>query len=264
MPETTPRLAAALLRAVRPLDYRRVDECRLVLQWLNAQSGDRILDIGCGDGFYDRRMASAGAVIEAIDVRPARVALAKRRNPHPRVTYHTMQAETLDFEPESFNKAVSICVLEHIPDDEAVLRGVWSALRPGGRLVLSCDSLSNQGVSDSLRARHGRRYAVRHFYTRESLSTLLDRTGFRLTRTDFVLTTPVSLAIARVTYGLDDVARYPGGWLLKFPGLLVAGTLGLAASRLSERLAHRDSEGLTIVAEAVKVPLRPQAGRRNA
>lgn len=241
-----------LLRVVRPLDFRRVDECGRVLEWLAAAPGDRILDVGCGDGYFDRRMAIAGATVTGVDVRPARIALAKRRNPHPRVTYLAVQAEELQFPAATFNKAVSICVLEHIQDDEGALRRVWHALEPGGRLVLSCDSLSNRGISPALRRKHAARYAVHRFYTRASLEALLERTGFRLTRTEFVLTTPVSLAITRATYVLDDIGRWPLGFIVKYPGLALAGTLGRLASRASESVAHRDGEGLTLIAEAVR------------
>jgi SAM-dependent methyltransferase len=250
-----PSVVAPVLRLLRPLDYRRVDECRRVLEWLRPQPGDHILDVGCGDGFYDRRMALAGATVTGIDAKPARVALAKRRNPHPRVTYRHMPAEALEFAPGSFTKAVSICVLEHIPDDEGALREIARVVRAGSPLVLSCDSLSNSGISDALRARHAVRYAVRHFYSRESLTRLLSRCGFELRRTDFVLTTRVSLEIARATYLLDDIGRLPGGvgLAVKYPGLALAGTVGLMASRLSERLAHHEHSGLTLIAEAVRL-----------
>jgi ubiquinone/menaquinone biosynthesis C-methylase UbiE len=241
-----------LLRLVRPLDFRRVDECTRVIEWLDPRSGERVLDVGCGDGFYDRRMATAGASVDAVDGRSERVALAVRRNPHPAVQYHHMRAECLEFPRERFDKVVSICVLEHIPDDRATLREMWRVLRPGGRLVLSCDSLSNRGVSQRLRERHGERYAVQRFYTSEALHSLLRATGFEPLRSEYILTTRVSLAIARFTYLADDIGRLPGGWLIKYPSLAIAGTLGLAASRASERAAHRHDEGLTLIAEARK------------
>ena len=247
-----PGVMGALGLFLRPFDYRRVDECRRVIEWLDPKPGERLLDVGCGDGFYDRRMAALGASVDAIDARAARVALASRRNPHPNVRYHHMTAGALSFEDGVFDKAVSICVLEHIEDDVQALRQMHRVLRPGGRLVLSCDSLSNRGVSESLRRRHAERYAVRHFYRRDSLDALLRSTGFEPVRSEFVLTTPVSLAITRVTYLADDAGRLPGGWLVKYPVLAVAGTLGLAVSRVSERVSARRDEGLTIIAEAVK------------
>ena len=246
------KLSAAFVRLLRPFDFRRVDECKRVIDWLDPRAGDRVLDIGCGDGFYDRRMASRGARVDAIDANPRRVARARRWNPHPHIKYHHMPAHDLTFDDQSFDKVVSICVLEHIPDDARALREMYRVLRPGGRLVLSCDSLSNVGISDRLRRRHAKRYAVEHFYTANSLSGLLRSTGFEPLRAEFVLTTPVSLAITRVTYVADDVGRFPGGWILKYPVLAVAGTLGLMVSRISERLQPRGDAGLTLIMEAMR------------
>ena len=248
------RSVASVVRALRPFDFRRVDECRLVLRWLAPCPGDRILDVGCGDGYYDRKMALAGAEVTAVDVRAARLALARQRNAHPSVKYVHMPGEALEFAPSSFNKAVSICVLEHILDDEAALTGICDALEPGGRFVLSCDSLSNSGVSPQLRSRHAVRYAVQRFYTRASLRARLERAGFTMTRAAFVLTTPVSLAITRITYRLDDIGRRRMGGIVKYPGLAIAGSVGRMVSRVSESLARRDEEGLTLIAEAVKRP----------
>jgi SAM-dependent methyltransferase len=245
---------AALRRFVRPLDFRRADECNRVLEWLAPAPAERILDIGCGDGHYDRRIAQAGAIVDAIDFRADRLALAARWNPHPCVRLHHMNAESLTFADGSFHKVVSICVIEHIPDDEAVFRHIWRVLRPGGRFVLSCDSLSNAGISERLRARHAERYAVRRFYTRATLAARLQRAGLDLVRSEFVLTTPLSLAITRFTYMADDSGRLPGGWALKYPALAVAGTAGLLASRVSENLARERDRGLTLIAEAIRRP----------
>jgi ubiquinone/menaquinone biosynthesis C-methylase UbiE len=242
----------AFIAAVRPLDYRRVDECRRVIEWAAPRTGDQVLDVGCGDGHYDRRLAAAGCTVHAIDARSERVALAVARNPHPRVSYYHMPAEQLAFPDGRFDVAVSICVLEHITDDLAALREIHRVLRPGGRLVLSCDSLSNRGVDEELRERHAVRYAVQRFYTRESLTARLESLGFAVLRTSYVLTSSLSLAIARFTYMLDDVGRLPGGWAIKFPGLALAGTVGLAASRAAERISGREGEGLTLLAEARK------------
>jgi ubiquinone/menaquinone biosynthesis C-methylase UbiE len=241
---------APLRRLLRPLDFRRVDECSRVLQWLAAAPGERILDVGCGDGHYDRRIAHAGARVDAIDARAARIALARRWNPHPRVRYHHMAAERIEFSDASFDKCVSICVIEHIPDDERALAEIARVLKRGGRFVLSCDSLSNPQISSRLRARHAVRYAVQRFYTPASLRERLERAGLRLVRTDFVLTTALSLAITRFTYAADHIGRLPLGSLVKYPALALAGTIGLAASRASERPGA--AAGLTLIAEAVK------------
>ena len=245
-------IGARLVGLVRPFDYRRVDECLRVIDWLDPRPGDRLLDVGCGDGFYDRQMARRGARVDAIDASRHRLARASRWHPHPNVTYQRMAADALAFEDQRFDKVVSICVLEHIENDVRALSEMCRVIRPGGRLVLSCDSLSNAGISERLRRRHAQRYAVRRFYSRESLYDRLQAAGFVPLRSSFILSTPVSLALARLTYLADDVGRIRAGWVVKYPVLAVAGTLGLPISRLSERLGARSHEGLTLVVEAVR------------
>lgn len=243
---------AAARRLVRPLDFRRADECRRVIEWLAPAAGERILDVGCGDGFFDRRIAHAGAIVDAIDARRDRLALASRWNPHHRVRVHHMSAEALRFPDHSFDKVVSICVLEHIPNDQQALQEIARVLRPGGRFVLSCDSLSNTGITDRLRARQAELYDVHHLYTRETLARLLTAAGLELVRSRYVLTTPLSLAITKITYAADAAGRLPLGWAIKYPIVAISGTAGLIVSRASERFAARSDRGLTLIAEAVK------------
>ena len=52
---------------------------------------------------------------------------------------------SLDFPDASFDKALSLCVVEHLEDDELVMRNVARALKPGGLFVFSADSLSDAG-----------------------------------------------------------------------------------------------------------------------
>jgi ubiquinone/menaquinone biosynthesis C-methylase UbiE len=247
-----PRLVWHLADFMRPLDFRRADECNRVIDWLDPGAGERVLDVGCGDGYYGHRIAGLGAQVDAIDANRDRVACASRRHPHPNVAYHHMTADALTFEDERFDKVVSICVLEHIQDDVRALSEMFRVLRRGGRLVLSCDSLSNAGITERCRRRHAVRYSVKRFYSRDSLYERLRVVGFSPRRSTFVLSSRMSLAFTHLTYIADDVGRLPGGWLVKYPMLALAGTLGLSVSRLTERLIPRTDEGLTIVAEAVR------------
>ena len=50
-----------------------------VLEWLAAQPGERILDLGCGDGQLTERIAASGASVTAIDASPQMVAAARAR-----------------------------------------------------------------------------------------------------------------------------------------------------------------------------------------
>jgi 2-polyprenyl-3-methyl-5-hydroxy-6-metoxy-1,4-benzoquinol methylase len=49
-----------------------------VLEWLAAQPGERILDLGCGDGQLTKQIADTGASVVGVDASPQMVAGAKR------------------------------------------------------------------------------------------------------------------------------------------------------------------------------------------
>jgi ubiquinone/menaquinone biosynthesis C-methylase UbiE len=112
----------------------------LVHQALGAQKGDRILDVGCGPGFYVAELLDTvgpeGAVV-GVDRSPDMLAVAaKRAEGHPNVEFHEAAATALPVAEESFDRALSVQVFEYIDDVSAALSEMLRVLRPGGRLVL--------------------------------------------------------------------------------------------------------------------------------
>lgn len=90
-----------------------------------------VLDVGCGDGHfasiaYDQLPLDVGIDVIARDLREA----AARKDVYRAVVYASAQA--LPFADASFNTVVSNCVIEHIPDNGAVLCEISRVLRPGG------------------------------------------------------------------------------------------------------------------------------------
>ncbi len=101
-----------------------------VVALLAPRAGERVLDLGCGDGALSERIAAAGARVTAVDSSPEQVAAACRRGLDARV----MAGEALDFEAE-FDAVFSNAALHWMPDARAVIAGVRRALKPGGRFV---------------------------------------------------------------------------------------------------------------------------------
>jgi trans-aconitate methyltransferase len=105
---------------------------------LQPQAGERILDLGCGDGFLTQRIAESGAALVGIDSSPQMIAAALERG----VDARCGSGEALSFEQE-FDAVFSNAALHWMTDQDAVLAGVHRALRPGGRFVAECGGQGN-------------------------------------------------------------------------------------------------------------------------
>ena len=101
-----------------------------VITWLNAGAGERILDLGCGDGVLTERLAKAGADVVGVDSSEDFVAAAAARGLDVRL----MDGEDLHFEAE-FDAVFSNAALHWMTQAEKVIAGVARALKPGGRFV---------------------------------------------------------------------------------------------------------------------------------
>src|SRR3989442_7466975 len=101
-----------------------------VVELLYPRPGERILDLGCGDGALTEKLAALGCVVVGVDASPERVRAARGRGLDVRVA----SGEALPFEAE-FDAVFSNAALHWMKEADAVAQGVWRALRPGGRFL---------------------------------------------------------------------------------------------------------------------------------
>jgi trans-aconitate methyltransferase len=109
-----------------------------LVEALEPKAGERILDLGCGDGFLTQRLAESGATMVGVDSSPQMIAAAQERGVDARYA----GGEALPFEGE-FDAVFSNAALHWMSDHDAVLRGVYRALKPGGRFVAECGGQGN-------------------------------------------------------------------------------------------------------------------------
>lgn len=110
---------------------------RDVLAWLAPAPGERILDLGCGDGALTVVLAQICAVL-GVDQSADQVAAARRRGLEALV----VDGAQLGFDNE-FDAVFSNAALHWMRDADAVIAGVWRSLKPGGRFVAEMGGAGN-------------------------------------------------------------------------------------------------------------------------
>ena len=153
-----------------------------VLEWLAPKQGERILDLGCGDGQLTAKIVAAGAEVVGVDASPAMVEGAKSRGVDARIC----NVEALPFENE-FDAVFSNAALHWVRDQDAMLACVKRALKPGGRFVAEMGGHGNiasiQVALAAVLARHGlsREFSaeqMNYFPTAAAYRARLERHGF--------------------------------------------------------------------------------------
>ncbi len=123
------------------------------LALLNPQPGERILDLGCGEGALTAKLVEAGCTVVGVDGAAAMVEAAQRRGLDVRL----MDGQRLQFSAE-FDAVFSNAALHWMPDPDAVIAGVRRALKPSGRFVAEFGGHGNVAtIVEALRAVLARR-----------------------------------------------------------------------------------------------------------
>jgi SAM-dependent methyltransferase len=164
---------AQRFHALRRLEIKALESL------LAPRKGESILDVGCGKGFFCRRLRQIGVRPWGVDPQIASLDLAKRQH-SVGLSLQAGVGESLPYRDRSFKKAVSVCVLEHTTDDDAVLREVHRVLEPGGTFVCSVDALNSPLLDDDYKREHACRFRCNRFYTEDSLRSKLSTAGFEV------------------------------------------------------------------------------------
>ena len=156
-----------------------------VLEWLAAQPGEHILDLGCGDGQLTQRIAATGAIVTGIDASAEMVAAARARG----VKADQGSAESLPYPDHAFDAVFSNAALHWVRGQDEMLAQVHRVLRPGGRFVAEMGGHGNiaaiRVAFAAVLARHG--FAAlgdrgNYYPTMRSTQRMLERHGFTVKR----------------------------------------------------------------------------------
>lgn len=102
--------------------------------------GGRVVDLGCGYGWFCRWASEHGAAqVLGLDVSEKMLQRAMADTSDGRITYRRVDMETLELPEASFDVAYSSLALHYIADLSTLLMTVHRALVPGGHLIFSIE-----------------------------------------------------------------------------------------------------------------------------
>ena len=214
----------------------------VLTRYLELSGRQRILDVGSGKGAFCGELARAGHDVVGVDPSPASVRIAKTFV-NPAGDFVLGEGEALPFSGSRFDRAVSVCVLEHTRDDSRVLREVHRVLAPGGLFALTVDCLDSPFVSEAFRRHHREEYSCNQLYSDAKLKNLLARAGFEALETEYLFAGRLSIAILR----FGSLFHYRSVFVLLFP-LLYPLLL------LDRALRGTPTSGMILAAKARKAP----------
>ncbi len=184
-----------LLQNTRDLALKR--RAKWIVENLSIESGDKVLDAGCGDGYYlfllanfSNKVTLTGTDYDALGLKSAKLKLKIKK-------IKLIQGDLtkkLPFKSNSFNKIVLSEVLEHLPNDIKGLNEIFRILKPGGTLCLSVPNANYPFLWDPINwllerllGKHiksgffaGIWNQHQRLYTNSKLVNALSRAGFKI------------------------------------------------------------------------------------
>ena len=197
-----------------------------LVDFLDPQSGERILDVGCGTGHLSWQIAERGALVTGLDADAAMVAQARIN--YPKVSFLLTDAASFTL-PEPVDAVFSNAALHWVKDAEGAVASMWNALAPGGRLVAEFGGRGNAAsVVEAARAETGIDGTPWFFPSLGAYASMLERRGFRVTH-GFEIDRDTPL---EGEHGMSD-------WLEMFGGPLLAAVPESERRGVADRIVER-------------------------
>lgn len=127
---------AILQKEVDPAFRRRAE---VIIKNLSLKNGDKILEVGCGRGFYGYIIGTFFPKISyiGIDINEEHLRIAKVFAKAPNVNFRKINATKLPFADKVFDKIICTEVLEHIENDRQAISELYRVLKPHGTAVIT-------------------------------------------------------------------------------------------------------------------------------
>ena len=148
-----------------------------IIQYLPIRS--RILEMGCGTGYVSRYLKQLGFHIECLDLFSDALHFCRKRDSG--YAYYQHNFSNLLF-LEEFDGVCAFDVLEHIEDDNLILKNIYNTLKPGGYVFITVPADKQLWSAMDTYSEHKRRYSI------QELRTKLEDTGFKVMKISYFMT----------------------------------------------------------------------------
>jgi arsenite methyltransferase len=129
---------------VQALTRRFIAAMQLPIEWLHIPDGGVALDVGSGPGNITASLAAAAGpdgLALGVDISEPMLSRAVRSAAGTRVGFLRADAQKLPFRDATFDAAITMAVLQLVPDPAAALSEIARVLKPGGRLAVMVPTL---------------------------------------------------------------------------------------------------------------------------
>lgn len=158
LPKHTKDRLESLLSNVGDMSLKR--RARKIIEGTNPQKGERIVDLGCGTGYYLFLLSNLGIKfnLTGFDYDKRVIKEAEDLLSDKEIRFKIGDLHKIPFKNYEFDKAVMSEVLEHVENDKKVLQEIYKILKPNGILVISVPSISYPFLWDPIN------YILQHFF----------------------------------------------------------------------------------------------------
>lgn len=162
----------------------------IIISWIKPQK--RVLDIGCKDGGMGREAVNRGCWVMGVEKEKKEAEKAKER--YHKVIWGDIEEKEIQKKiKEDFHYIICADVLEHLQSPEKMMRQLKKFLKKDGRILISIPNIAHWSIRCSLlqgEFRYTSRGILdsshRHFFTNDSFTHLIQKTGYGLVDSDFL------------------------------------------------------------------------------
>lgn len=234
-----------------------------ILKYLIPSQKDKILDIGCGVGYFSSLLSDHGAEVWGIDISVESIDICKLTVGE---NFTVGNAESLEFNNQIFDKVLCSEVLDHVKDDRKAIEEMFLVLKPKGILVVTVPSTDGVFGSKIKRIMHdhddGPEKHEREGYTKQEITDLIEYVGFKTENVNYTMVffTEIIMGITKLAYSKKakedhlesqaDVKKVHNSKIFKFYKLIFP--LLLLISKIEDMLLSWLLKGHMIVLSAIK------------